>query len=55
MLSIFIEQKIDIVSVNYYPDLLFLLRGKFCPSSWIRVCVVHKTGACFETRFNGNL
>jgi len=51
MLLTLIEQKINILIVNHFPDSLFLMRGKFYPSSWIWVFVVFKTGACFESRF----
>ena len=51
MLFTYIEQKIAILSVNYSPDLLFLIRRKFYPSSLILMCVVIKPGGCFETRF----
>ena len=51
MLFTYIEQKIAILSVNYSPDLLFLIRRKFDTSSLILVCVVIKAGGCFETRF----
>jgi len=51
MLSTFIEQKINILSVNYSPDLSFLIRWKYYQSSRIWVRVVLKTGAGFESRF----
>jgi len=46
----YIEQKVVILSVIYSKD-LFLIRRKFYPSSLILVCVVIKSGGCFETRF----
>jgi len=51
VLFTFIEQKINILIVNYSTDLLFLMRRKFYPSSWIWVYVVLRTGVCFESRF----